>query len=207
MCINEHNNDSKKKVRIKWRFYFISLEPLFVLLFIKSLGTLLSASSQIQNTGSSSNTKSTTMFIVLVIAFAMLAVFGFILSLKNTFDWKGATQPSYEIEEIENRSFEYLTFLSAIIIPLCFFSFDNTCDVISFMLLLCLIGFIFLRMDLYYSNPTLAILGYRLYKVAIKGHEELKDVTVISKDEITVKSHLKWIELDNNVWVGKVADK
>jgi len=56
-------------------------------------------------------------------------------------------------------------------------------------------------MDLYFGNPTLALLGYRLYKVKIANIQE--EVIVITKDKLSPNSEIKWIELGDNIWTAK----
>lgn len=58
-------------------------------------------------------------------------------------------------------------------------------------------------MDLYYGNPTLALMGYRLYRAEIKNIDAPDGVILISKDRLSKNLSIKWIKIDQFVWVAK----
>jgi hypothetical protein len=55
-------------------------------------------------------------------------------------------------------------------------------------------------MDFYLGNPTLALMGYRLYKISIDAEGLPHDLTVISKDKLKRNDLIEWISMDNNTW-------
>ena len=119
------------------------------------------------------------------------------------YKWKGVTWPSYTIRKIKNENYEYLAFLMTYIIPLACIDFDNSRYVIVFFIILALIGFIFIRGDLYYGNPTLALFGYHLYSVSLKEKEDEDDIILISRDVLEANDKFEWIEIGAHVWVAK----
>lgn len=84
-----------------------------------------------------------------------LALIGWVLALNEQWKWKGVSNPSYEIQSIKNENYEYLTFLTTYIIPLVCIDFSQIRYIIMLGVLLILIGFIFIRMDLYCGNPMI----------------------------------------------------
>lgn len=64
-------------------------------------------------------------------------------------------------------------------------------------------GIIFIKMDLYYGNPTLAIMGYKIYKVKVESPKVSNEIIVITKDKLSKGSSIKWIKMDEFVWVAK----
>ena len=62
---------------------------------------------------------------------------------------------------------------------------------------------IFVRMDLYYGNPTLALMGYKIYIADIAGVDATDGVVLISTDHLSKKSSVKWIPIDKYVWIAK----
>ena len=108
-----------------------------------------------------------------------------------------------EILSVKNENYEYLTFLTTYIIPLICIDLTKVRYVIVLGVLLVLIGFIFIRMDLYYGNPTLALMGYRLYRAEIKGCEAPDGIILISRDRLNKASSIKWIPIDEYVWIAK----
>jgi hypothetical protein len=82
---------------------------------------------------------------------------------------KGAGFPGETISEIESLNYENLTFLATYIIPLVCFDLDfhlsEERNFIMLLLVLILIGWIYVKTNIFYTNPTLAILNFRIYKV------------------------------------------
>jgi len=112
-----------------------------------------------------------------------------------------------EIITLKNENYEYLTFLTTYIIPLICIDLSNIRYVIVLGVLLVLIGTIFVKMDLYYGNPTLALMGYRLYRAEIKGIPSPDGVILISKTKLVSGASIKWIKIDEYVWVAEEIEK
>ena len=73
------------------------------------------------------------------------------------------------VKKVEDLNYEHLTFLTTYIVPLICFNLDNIRYIIALFILLLVIGQIYVKTDKFYANPTLAILGFRLYKLEIDG--------------------------------------
>lgn len=110
------------------------------------------------------------------------------------------------VSEIEDINYEHLTFLTTYIIPLICFNLTSERYLIALGLLLIVIGVIYVRTDKFYANPTLAVLGFRLYsaKVTKRTGEEVK-VTLITKDRIKSGEKIRFLELDERVYYAKVS--
>lgn len=72
-------------------------------------------------------------------------------------------------KKVEDLSYEHLTFLTTYIVPLICFNLDNVRYIVALFVLLIVIGQIYVKTDKFYANPTLAILGFRLYKLEVGG--------------------------------------
>lgn len=129
-----------------------------------------------------------------------LLIYGFLLSKKFEYKWKGTLQPSVKIIDVKNSNYEYLTFLTTYIIPLVCIDLSKPRYILILVLLLIIIGFIFIKMDFYLGNPTLALMGYRLYKISISDEGLPHDLTVISKDKLNNGDSIEWILMDENTW-------
>ena len=127
---------------------------------------------------------------------------GFIFLLLQNHELNGAANPCRRITKIENVNYEFLTFLTTYIIPICF-DFDKTRYKIVFLILLIIIGIVFVKMNLYVANPILAIMGYRLYKVSVDKKKDNKDILVISRSELFINDSIDWIKLDDTCWYVK----
>lgn len=115
---------------------------------------------------------------------------------------KGTPELSFQIKEIENIDYEHLTFLTTYIIPLVCFQFENLRYIIVFVILLIVIGSIYIRTDLFYANPTLAILQFKIYKVSgeFRNGETRNNKIIISKDKLSKDDRVKYFKLDERIY-------
>lgn len=111
----------------------------------------------------------------------------------------------FSVKSVNNDSYEHLVFLVTYIIPLVAFDFDNYRYQILFAALIAIIGYMYAKTDMYFSNPSLAILGYSIYKIEAKFRgNDIKSITVLSKDSIVDGNEVSYIKISNNVYIGKV---
>ena len=122
------------------------------------------------------------------------------------FQIKGSTNIPCKVEEVENIDYEHLTFLTTYIVPLVCFNFSDTRYIVVLGLLLIIIGIIYIRTDLFYANPTLALLKFRIFKVSasFKKSELKKGIIIISREEIKKDQRVNYIKLDDRIYYGKV---
>lgn len=85
------------------------------------------------------------------------------------------------------------------------FSFDDIQKNIAYLLLVIIIGLIFIKTDKYYANPTLALFGYKLYRVNVSytGCVEVKNVIAISTDILAVNDKVFYSFLDDYVFIAR----
>ena len=187
------------KTLLKVRFYIISLWLLFFLVAICTM--------EIPSFVESQTIKQKIILVlcenILPIISIILCIVCFVLMLVTRYEWEGASNPAYKIKEIKNENYEYLTFLTTCIIPLICIDFDDFRNVIVFIILIFMIGIIFIKMDLYYGNPTLAIMGYKLYRVEIENVNAPNGIILITKDNLHKGKSIKWMKIDEYVWVAK----
>lgn len=106
---------------------------------------------------------------------------------------------SFKVIEIENVEYEHLTFLATYIIPLVCFQLENLRYVVVLIILLVVIGCIHIRTDMFYANPTLALLKFRIYKVKglFRVGEIRENMILITREELQTKDQIKYIKLDH----------
>lgn len=108
---------------------------------------------------------------------------------------------TFAIVEIENKESEHLSFLTTYIIPLICFNFESDRYVVVLLLLLIVIGIIYIRTDLYYANPTLAILGFRIYKVKLERNNISKsNIILISRKKLSLGNFVSYKKLDEKIF-------
>ncbi|MCQ2470415.1 MAG: hypothetical protein MJ147_00075 [Clostridia bacterium] len=191
--------NTKNKTKLKIRFYFMSLWLLFLLVSILAAKKPETISSKTIIEIIILSIKAN----VLTIASFLLSVVSFVLTIVTKYEFNGVSNPPYKIIEIKNENYEYLTFLSTCIIPLACIDLKKINGVTVLIILLIVIGAIFVKMNLYYGNPTLALLGYKIYRVKLQGLDSSDGTIIITKNKLTKDKLIKWIPLDENVWFAK----
>jgi hypothetical protein len=116
----------------------------------------------------------------------------------------GSKSIPVRVASVEDVNYEHLTFLTTYIIPLICFNLTSERYLLALSLLLIVIGIIYVRTDKFYANPTLAILGFRLYSAILirRTGKEVK-VILITKDRVEEGAMIKYLMLDNRVYYAR----
>lgn len=186
-------------ISLKLQFYIMSLWLLFFLIVLLTVDIPIYWGRDWKFIGWKALWEKNWLAIIAVL-FVLVGIL-FAVQLKRK--WSGVTNPPYQIISIKNQNYEYLTFLTTYIIPLICIDLTKIRYVIVLAVLLIVIGMIFVRMDLYYGNPTLALMGYKIYRADIAGVDAPDGVVLISTDHLSKKSSVKWIPIDKYVWIAK----
>lgn len=120
------------------------------------------------------------------------------------FDLKGATDIPFEITKIESINYEHLTFLATYVVPLIGFDFSSGRQMIVLALLLIVMGIIYIKTDLFYANPSLALLGFHIYR----SNGEFKNgnregIVLISRERLNEGQKVSYIKLDDRIYYAK----
>jgi len=178
--------------------FFLSLWLLFVLIIVITAKVPICFSKDCTFVGFAFLIKTN---IIPLLCFVALII-GFFSYSDFKFQMKGTPELSFKIKEVESIDYEHLTFLTTYIIPLVCFQFENLRYIFVFVILLIVIGSIYVRTDLFYANPTLAILQFRIYKVTgeFRNGETRKNKIIISKDKLSKDDRLKYFKLDERIY-------
>ena len=100
----------------------------------------------------------------------------------------------------ENVSGDVMSFVASYFFPLVSFNLSATWQhAVVLFLLFILIGVIYVQANIYYCNPTLMVLGFRVYKVTGKfGKGKNFQQTVISWGALKDGESFKYIPIDTN---------
>lgn len=118
---------------------------------------------------------------------------------------------SIEITSFDSHSYENLSFLASYFMPLVSFNLLYLSHTIVMILLVISIGVIFVQSGKYYTNPTLALFGYRVYSVTgmTKGlsKEERKEVTymVIVRGKLSDGTWLGTLKIEEGFYYSKIS--
>jgi hypothetical protein len=123
------------------------------------------------------------------------------------FEIKGASENPFLVTRVENLSYEHLMFLATYVIPLISFDFGNERFLIVLGLLLLVMGIIYIKTDLFYANPSLALLGYRLYRVdgRFKGDETRENIIVICRCRLNKNDRVSYRRIGEGIYYARKA--
>lgn len=136
--------------------------------------------------------------IIPLISLALLLL-GWLFYERFKFRINGSSGLPIKPEKIEDLNYEHLTFLTTYIIPLICFNLDSVRYSIALLIILFVIGIIYVKTDKFYANPTLAVLGFKLYTIEVSG----KKITVITRDKLDESSIITFEHLDEKVVYGR----
>lgn len=127
----------------------------------------------------------------------------------KAFDYriKGTSPLQVKIINLKNKNYEHLTFLTTYIVPLICFDLSSVRYTIILGVLLVIIGAIYVKTDLFFANPTLALLGFHIYEVDVERtyndkKEEIKNAIVVGKLVCLEGEDIKLMRLDKNIFYG-----
>lgn len=189
----------------KFELYILSLWLLFFLIIVVTADVPICIAEECSFIGWSSLLSNN----IIPLVSLLFLLFGVFYYFRFDYRISGSKKLPAKIEKIEDLNYEHLTFLTTYIIPLICFNLTSTRYVIALVFLLIVIGIIFVKTDKFYANPTLAVLGYRLYKVTVLTRATRKEsIVVITKDKLLESDQIRMLYLDEKVCFGrKIKDE
>lgn len=113
---------------------------------------------------------------------------------------KNAKRLPVEIEKCESVNYENLSFLATYVIPLVCFPMETDREIIVLFAVIVIIGCIFVKTNLYYTNPSLVLMGFNVYSVKCKNDGAFKSGIVIVKGKLNANDIIKYMSLSDNVY-------
>jgi len=114
---------------------------------------------------------------------------------------KGAPDLPAKVIASENINFESVTFLATYIVPLACIDLDKDRSPVMLITILVLIGWIYIKTNLFYTNPTLAIWGYQIYRISTATRQ---NITVIVKGKIKIGDEILVKNIDEKIYLAKI---
>lgn len=180
--------------------FFLSLWLFFILTIIITSNVPFCFTSDCEFIGYGTLISNNVIPIVCVICL----VIGIYSYLDFSYKLKDATQIPFKITKIEGIDYEHLTFLTTYILPLVCFNFVDKRYQVVLVILLIVIGNIYIRTDLFYANPTLALLNYRIYRVDGNFKDGGRNnIVLISRCVLELNQRVDYIKLDNRIYYAK----
>ncbi|MDK9421736.1 anti-phage protein KwaA [Pectobacterium carotovorum] len=182
----------------KVNLYILSLSLLFFFFIIITLNIPLCFGSNCKFIGFKLLIANNVVAIISLLLFLYSILSYFIFK----YEIKQSTEIPFKITKIEGVNYEHLTFLATYVIPLITFDFEKTQYIIVLGMLLVVMGVIYIKTDLFYANPSLALLGFHIYKVdgSFKGGQSREGIIVITRRRLKKDDVVKYIKLDDRVY-------
>jgi hypothetical protein len=185
---------------IKVGLYLLSLWLLFVLIFVNKISIDICfdcnfASQQELIEIAKANVLPLICVGLLLVSAACYLRFRYLIA--------GAQDGPLYIESIEDKNAEHLVFLATYVVPLVGFGLDNIRQMINLGITLCLLGALYVRTNLFYANPTLALLGFRIFNVTFKDGPAI----LISNTGLEKGDAVNVLKLDRNIYFATLAIK
>jgi hypothetical protein len=181
----------------KIKLYIISLSFLFVLIAANQVPLCVGRDCELVGV------KSLLFVWPPILLFCLIGIIGSVI-FYFTFRYtivEGAGLPAQKILQIESLNYENLTFLATYIIPLVCFDLDfhlsENRNFIMLLLVLILIGWIYVKTNIYYTNPTLAVLNFKIFRIKTK---EKGDFIIITKSALKVGDFIIPNEIGDNIY-------
>lgn len=120
---------------------------------------------------------------------------------------RGAKDGPYKVTEIEDKNTEHLVFLATYVIPLVGFGLESVRQIINLSITLVLLGAIYIRTNLFYANPTLSLLGFKIFVVKLEGQGAPlpQPCVLISREEIELSDSINVMQLDKRIFFVRKA--
>ncbi|WP_207653886.1 anti-phage protein KwaA [Clostridium sp. BSD9I1] len=187
----------------KIELYIISLWLLFVFIIIIKIDIPFYLGPNSYFIGLKELTKRN----VLPLISSLFLFSGIIFFSRFKYKLGGSKRTPFEITKLENLNHDHLAFLTTYIIPLITFNFDSLRYTIAFFLLLIIIGAIYVKTNMFYANPSLALLGFRIYKVdGTFRTGDRQDIILISTEKLALGMKVSYKKLDEKIYYVRVKN-
>lgn len=193
-----NKNDEKEVDTLKLCFYLISLWILFFMLII-----LKADLSSISNNMTWIIWKSVFVNNIvpcICIILILIGVIGYIFFLDMLNNSKNLP---VKIDECESINYENLSFLATYIIPMVCFPMETNREIFVMFSVIIIIGCIFVKTNLYYTNPSLVLLGFNVYTVSCESKKAFGSGIVISQGKLKKDDTIKYFSLSDNVYFAR----
>ena len=179
-----------QSIKMKIELCFISLSVLFFLLVIKTVDIPIYFGHDAEFVGWEYLLSNNVFMMIFLVLFAISLV------MKRRFgkSLQGSTDISCKICNVKNLNYNYLMFFTTYIIPLICFDLKEFRDCILLLFLLLILCTLFLKTNVYYQNPILALMGFNLYEVDMtyKSKEICKVIVIADgklRDDMEISKH------------------
>lgn len=189
-------NNYRRKIDL----YIISLGLLFVFFIIMTINIPICIGENCSFIGFQELLQNN----ILPFISSVFLIYCFFAYKRFNFELDGAMDIPFKIKKIKSINYEHLTFLATYVVPLISFDFESHRQIIVLALLLIVMGVIYIKTDLFYANPSLALLGFHIYEVNGNFKTGTRDgIILISRSRLIEDEHINYIKLDERIYYAR----
>lgn len=190
-----------KKI-LKYLLYILSLWLLFLSLFIMSYDKNLFLNAfKDWHSLSIFELKPKNFVFILSFIFMLLGVF---IYYYLCFSFMSGWSINCTVNSVSNQSHEHLEFLTTYVMPLVFTDVNSKRTMLNLVIMIIVIGLIYVKTNRFYSNPSLALLGFKIYKGTIHDRGD-KEFVIVCHGELKNDSIIKYIKIDDETCIVKIS--
>lgn len=142
---------------------------------------------------------------ILCFLFALLGI-GFIIWLVHSSKGSADTL-GIKVKTSENISYDYVTLFTTLL-SLLIFDLSTWREIVLFITVLSFFGAMFVKGNMYYANPCLALFGLHIYRVVFEQNDTIKiPIILLSKREIHCGDTISIRSLSDSVFFDKQLNK
>lgn len=108
-----------------------------------------------------------------------------------------------EIKKCESINYENLSFLATYIIPMVCFPMETDREIFVLFAVIIIIGCIFVKTNLYYTNPSLVLLGFNIYRVTWQSEHGSGQGIMIAHGKLNINDTIRYLSLSDNVYFAR----
>lgn len=196
--------NNARQIATKIEFYLVSLWLLFVCVFLASFG------ATVKDGGNAPSFSLLGHHLwwgdVVATVSLVFAVIGLWCFRRFVVQIKGAGGLSYSLQSVEDLGYEQIAFLATYIIPFASFELANVRKTLLWAALLFITGMIYISIDKYYANPTLCLMGFKMYRAVYdSGSGQKKQVVLVSRQKLQEGSNVRMIAFADGACFARLA--
>lgn len=135
-----------------------------------------------------------------------LALAGLLCFHRFTVQIKGAGGVSYSLESVEDLGHEQIAFLATYVIPFATFEINSIRKTLAWGVLLAVTGMMYISMDRCYANPTLSLMGFKMYKaVYLSDSGQAREVVLVSRQRLRVGCDVRMLPFADGACFARLS--
>lgn len=185
---------------MKFKLMIQSLSPLALLTIIRNFSFVTTTCDGLKLGLKDFIFENIVLLVVLLFCFIwVILALVFFISF-GAFKWNNK-QSGYEISSLVEKEDAGLNFFLTLIIPLLLDDVNTLQGALTFAIVVLLICILLYKTNLFYANPVLALLGYRVYEFSFKQNEEYGDKQYIGlcKGKLTKSGSIEFKQITDKV--------